>query len=198
VKPKVHQVTKTLLLAVFALPLLQAAAQLPADTSRTSRPTPATKLEAFRPAAGSVMTIGYNPLGRVADVSVDAREIRDSKGSAVRGLVFQVTQSQYRSETSFVDEEELPELLEGIDALIAIAANPTKFKNFQVSYETHGELRLRVFSSSYSTWGSIVLDVTAGRTPIRAVSRDMPISDLKKLKVMVDSGRTILRTLSAR
>ena len=55
-------------------------AQIPAN------PPPATKLEEFKPAAGSIVTVGYDELGKVGGISVDVREMRDSKGAAVRGL----------------------------------------------------------------------------------------------------------------
>ena len=47
---------------------------------------PATKLEAFAPAVGSVLTIGYDELGRVEGISVDVREMHDGQGASVRGL----------------------------------------------------------------------------------------------------------------
>ena len=65
-------------------------------------------------------------LGSVAGVSVDVREARDGKGSAVRGLLVEVTESQYRKERSFIDSDEISELLKGFDALLEVKANPTQ------------------------------------------------------------------------
>jgi hypothetical protein len=112
---------------------------------------PATKLEAFKPAAGSVVTLGYNELGNVSGVSVDVREVRDLKGADLRGLVVQVTQSEYREERAFVDADEIPELLKGIDALLEVKANPTAFDNFEVRYNTRGDLRVTAFNSGTGT-----------------------------------------------
>ena len=122
-------------------------------------PPPATKLEAFRPAAGTVLTIGYDPLGSVGSISVNARELRDGKGVSVHGMVVKVTQSQYREERAFVDADELPELLRGIDALLDVSSNPTSFKQFEVRYPTRGELQITAFNNR----GGIMYAVQTGR-----------------------------------
>jgi hypothetical protein len=80
----------TLLLCAAAS--AQAPAQPAAATS--APPPPATKIEAFKPAAGTVVTFGYNELGSVPGISVDAREIRDTKGNLVRGVRVEVTHSR--------------------------------------------------------------------------------------------------------
>lgn len=126
----------------------------------TAPPPPATKIEGFKPAAGSVVTLGYTALGNVPGVSVDVREIRDSRSTSVRGLLVEVYESQYRDERSFVDADEIPDLLKGIDALLDVKTNPTTFKNFEVRYTTKGELQLTAFNNSR---GEISFAVQAGR-----------------------------------
>jgi hypothetical protein len=140
---------------------------------------PATKLEGFKPAAGSVVTFGYDELGRIGLVSADVRELRSTTGGApVRGLVVEVVESQYRTERSFVDADEIAELIRGIDAILEVKANPTKFKNFEVRYTTRGELRLVAFNSG----NDIKYSVEAGRT-LRA-SRQVTGDDIRKLREM--------------
>ncbi len=110
---------------------------------------PPTKLEGFQPAAGSVVTFGYDNLrSGVYGVSVDVREVKDSKGNDVKGLLVEIKQNEYRTERSFVDADEIPELLNGFDALMKVSSNPTPFKNFEVRYTTRGNLRLTAFNSS--------------------------------------------------
>ena len=108
---------------------------------------PATMLEGFTPAIGSLLTLGFDDLGEVGGVSVDVRELRDTRGGRVRGLVVEVTESQAITEQSFVDADEIPELLKAIDALIATTGNPTQFKSFEVRYATKGELELSASNS---------------------------------------------------
>lgn len=149
-------------------------------------PPPATRLEAFKPAAGTVMTLGYNDLGRVSGVSVDARELRDARGAVVRGVVVEVTQSQYREERSFVDSDELPELLKGIDALLAVKSNPTSFQNFEVRYTTKGELQLTAFNSR----GSIQYAVRAGRVTTAQAFLDE--DGFRRLRAFFESASDLL------
>lgn len=136
-------------LTVIAIPI-GAGAQVRQTAAATAAPAspPATKLEAFKPNAGSVVTFAYDELGSVAGASVDVREIREVKGAVVRGAVVTVRESEYRRETAFIDADEIPELLRGIDALLAVQSNPTNFKNFEVRYNTRGDLRLTAFNSS--------------------------------------------------
>ncbi|MDP9112443.1 MAG: hypothetical protein M3O20_02040, partial [Acidobacteriota bacterium] len=111
-----------------------AKSQTAQQTQSTAAQVPATKMEAFKPTAGSVLTLGYDELGRVSGISVDVREMRDSKGANARGLLVEITESQFRKERSFVDADEIPELIKGFDALLDVKDNPTQFKQFEVRY----------------------------------------------------------------
>ena len=183
---------KAKLLAPALVGLLLSASQLEAQVAPPVAPVtsllPATKIEAFKPAAGSVVTLGYDELGGVRGVSVDVRELRDggSKAAGVRGLLVEVTESQYRKERSFVDADEIPELLRGIDALMGVKANPTTFKNFEVRYTTKGELRLTVFNSG----AEIKYAVDAGRT-LKA-TKYVDADDMRKLRDMFAAAQTKL------
>ncbi len=143
--------------------------------------TPATKLEAFKPKAGSIVILGYDELGTLGTVSVDVREIRQVNGPAVRGMLVEVSQGQYRSERAFIDSDEIPELLKGIDAIVAVSANPTKFKNFEVRYETRGNLEVTAFNDSK---GKVSYVVKAGSLT-KASAFNLDASDLKKLRDMI-------------
>lgn len=153
---------------------------------------PATKLEGFQPAAGSVVTFGFDELGTVTfggGVSVDARELRDARGGAARGLVVAVTQDQFRKESAFVDADEIPELIKGVDALLGVKTNPTQFTNFEVRYTTRGALQITTFSDSK---GQIRYGVRAGRT--LTAMRILDANDLTKLRGMFEAA---LRKLNA-
>jgi hypothetical protein len=152
-------------------------------------PPPATKIEAFKPAAGSVVTLAYDELGVVRGVSVDVREFREAAKTPVRGLVVDVTESQYRDERSFVDADEIPELLRGIDALLEVKTNPTQFENFEVRYTTKGELRLTAFNSG----SDIKYAVDAGRT-LKA-TRHIEAEDMRKLRTIFAAAQTKLASL---
>lgn len=156
-------------------------------------PAPATKMEAFKPSAGSVLTFGYDELGSVGGVTVDVREMHDAKGGSVRGLVVEVYESQYRKERSFVDADEIPELLKGLDALLEVKANPTQFKSFEVRYTTRGELQLTAFNSSR---GAIGYAVQAGRT-LKAQTIGLNAEAMQKLRGLFDTALQKLNTVAA-
>jgi len=151
-------------------------------------PPPATKLEAFKPSAGSVVTLGYDDLGSVRAVEVDVRELRESsaRGTTARGLLVEVSEGQYRKERSFVDADEIPELLRGIDALLEVKTNPTSFKNFEVRYTTKGELRLTAFNSG----NQIKYAVEAGRGVKAQCFVD--VDDMQRLRQMFAAAQTRL------
>jgi hypothetical protein len=167
----------------------------PAAATQTAQappnPPPATKLEGFKPAAGSVLTVGYDELGKVGGISVDVREMRDSKGAAVRGLLVDVTESEYRHERSFVDADEITELLKGFDALLEVKANPTQFKNFEVRYTTRGELQLTAFNTDR---GGLLYAVKAGRT-LGAQRIGLSAADMQKIRGLFDAASQKLAAL---
>jgi hypothetical protein len=135
-------VSAPIVLAVLFAGSTRSAASQAAGAAGQQAPPPATKLEAFRPDAGTVVTLGYDDLGRVGGISVDVWEFRDARGAKVRGLVVEVTESEYRQERAFIDADEITELIKGVDALLQVGTNPTSFKNFEVRYTTRGELQL--------------------------------------------------------
>jgi len=162
---------------------LSAQAAAPSPPNQPPLP-PATKLEGFKPAAGSVVTFGYNNLGEIGNIlegaSVDVREMRDAQGNLVRGLVVEVRESQYRRERSFVDADEIPELLKALDALLGVSTNPTSFENFEVRYTTRGEMRLTAYNSRR---GEIRYAVQAGRL-VAAQQTDLKAEDMRRLRAM--------------
>jgi len=182
---------KSVLLATL-LPVMWAYSALGQAAVRAASavpaPPPATRLEAFKPAAGSVVTFGYNQLGKLGGISVDARELRDSKGGVVRGVVIEVTQDEYREERAFIDADELPELISGIDALLAVKTNPTRFQNFEVRYTTKGELQLTAFNSG----SEIRYAVQTGRTLHAQVFVDE--DTIRKLQSMFQKAQQQLST----
>jgi hypothetical protein len=176
------------LLIAFASRAVAQSAAVPASAAAQPAPPPATKLEAFKPAAGSVVTFGYNELGKVGGASVDVRQMRAGAGTAVRGLVVQVTQGQYREERAFVDADEISELLRGIDALLEVTKNPTTFENFEVRYTTRGELRITAFSSR---GGGISYSIEAGR--ITRASTFVDAKGIAQLRAIIVAAQDKLK-----
>lgn len=157
---------------------------------------PATKLEAFLPEPGSVVTIGFDPLRglqSVTGVMVEVREVHDDRGDGARGLIVRVSEGDTRRDFSYVDAEEVPSLLAGIDALLQVSTNPTPFAMFEVRYATRGELEFTVFNNPR---GEIVYAVQAGRT-IRA-QRVLSTSDMSRLRGLLDAAQARLTATKPR
>ncbi|MEO8482690.1 MAG: hypothetical protein ABI634_10800 [Acidobacteriota bacterium] len=166
-------------------------------TVQTDAPLPpATKLEGFLPAPGSVLTIGFDPLRglqSVAGVNVEVREVRDDHGDGARGLVVRVFEGENRRDFSYVDADEVPSLLAGMDALLQINGNPTSFAMFEVRYATRGELEFTVFNNPR---GEIVYAVQAGRT-LRA-QRVLTTADMTRLRGLLDAAQGRLTSTRGR
>jgi hypothetical protein len=155
-------------------------------------PPPATLMEAFNPAAGSVVTLGFDDLGDVKGIDVNVRELRDARGGHVRGLVVAIGDGA-GVQQSFVDADEIRELLTGFDALLAINANPTPFSEFEVSYATKGELTLTASSTSHH---GIVYSVNVGR--LLKTRRDgLSAFEMHQLRTLFESASQKLATLPA-
>lgn len=183
----------------------RAEAQQPTATQQSDTSTamvPTTKLEAFAPTAGTVITIGYDDLGSIrkftgGSMLVEVREMRggpETSPLVVRGLLVGVVGGT-RSETAFIDEDELPELVRGIDALIATQTNPTSFAKFERRYTTKGKLTLAAYMDVQS--GAIRYSITAGRV-FRATIETLTTGDLEKFKKMIITAQQKLTSVPSR
>lgn len=169
--------------------------RLVSDPAEVGLP-PATKLEAFTPAPGSIVTVGFDPLRGlqlVAGVNVEVREVHDDRGDGARGLVIRVAEGETRRDFSYVDADEVPSLLAGIDALLQVTTNPTPFAMFEVRYATRGELEFTVFSNPR---GEIVYAIQAGRT-VRA-QRVLTTTDVSRLRGLLDAAQARLTATRGR
>jgi hypothetical protein len=160
------------------------------DTTQRATLPPATKLEAFQPVAGQVTTLGYDQLGLItpgmmvpATLSVDVRQLQGAGGGVVRGVAVEVKTSVHTAR-SFVDEDEIPELINGIDALLSVKSNPTNFTNFEVKYRTKGDLVLAAFNA---TGDRIRFAVTAGR--VFTETRSIDESEMRKFRDWMETAQ---------
>jgi hypothetical protein len=152
---------------------------------------PATLLEGFRAPIGAVVTIGHEMLGDVKGISVGVRELRDSAGDRVRGVVVEVTPEKSAAQVSYIDIDELPMLIHGLDQLLAVTTNPTQFRNFEVHYATKGELEVAGTSSRSR---GIVFSVEVGR-PAKARRDDVTAGELQQLRILIEAASQKLATM---
>lgn len=154
-------------------------------------PPPATALEAFRAEPGEILTTSYEDLGDVAGVFVEAREMRDTQGSRVRGVVVTIADRQGDAQQAYIDADELPALMKGFDALLNITVNPSgEFRNFDMRYVTKGEL---VLSASSTRQRGVVYGVETGR--VLRSRRTLNGGEFHLLRTLVEAAQQKLATL---
>jgi len=156
-------------------------------------PPPATKLEGFLAAPGSVVTVGHEDIGTIAGIVVEVREIRDATGAGARGLVVELTQSQGPGERSYVDADEVSDLIKGMDTLLEVRANPTQLKSFEVQYATRGGLEITTFNTGR---GDVLYAVHAGYGP-RARRVGLSVTDIQRLRTFLQTAAQKLASLPA-
>src|SRR5215471_5730093 len=168
---------------------------MPAGPMFMAQPLPpATKLEGFRAPIGAVVTVGYEVVGEVAGISVDARELRDSTGGRIRGVVVEVTEEKAAPQQSYIDVDELPDLIHGMDRLLNVTDNPTQFRNFEMHYATKGELEL-IASSSHNR--GVVFAVEVGRL-MKARRELLTAGELQQLRTLIEAASQRLSTMPDR
>jgi hypothetical protein len=183
------------LAVVFVATAASAGAQPPAIVTVPPVLPPATRLEGFLATPGSVMTIGYDRLGGIEGVFVEVRDMHDARGASASGVVVSVTEEDARArQESYVDADELPGLINGIDALTSVNRNPTGFDNYEVHYSTRGELLLSALSTRT---GNVVFAVQAGRLA-KSLRTGITLGEMIKLRGLFDAALEKLRSAAAR
>jgi hypothetical protein len=114
-----------------------------------------TKLEAFTGTIGVASIKGYVEVGTMkgtSPVRVTAMIVRDAKsGKETAGAVFEVAEiKSYGTDTSrsYVDAEELADLLSGLTYISQADATVTPMRFFEAQYSTRGGLKLVVFNDA--------------------------------------------------
>jgi hypothetical protein len=160
-------------------------------------PPPATTLEAFHALPGTILTTAYEDLGEVSGVFVEAREMRDSLGARVRGVVVTIDSGAPRQtapDQAFIDPDELPALMRAFDALLAITTSPTgEFRNFDMRYATKGEL---VLTASSTRQRGVIYGAEVGR--VLRVRRPLNGGEFHQLRTLVEAAQQKLATLRER
>ena len=190
--------TSLALLVSVVCPLTGQNPTAPVMPATTQPLPPAAKLEGFRPSAGAALILGYTTIGNTRGVSVDARQVRSGVSNEARGILVHVA-SGYRDERSFVDVDEIAELLRGIDALLGVSGNPTDLDQFEVRYTTKGDLEVTAFSHESlfdSKKQTIDYTVSAGRLLQATASLDK--AGMVKFKSLVEQAQAKLAALSAK
>ena len=130
---------------------------------------PSTEIERFQAATGDVIIKGYEDAGSKLRgkyrrlLTVETHElIKVSAGEKSFGIVVEVkeTSGNYpKTGRSFVDENELDSLIEGINYISNISETATSLSSLEATFSTNGGLEVSAFTSS----GKLQYAISAGK-----------------------------------
>lgn len=174
---------------IVCLSLITTLAGFGAEESSKSQPS--TELEAFAAQTGAVIIRGYSELGKISalgTVEVDCREfINAQSGDKSHGLAMKVIESgRYeKSDSSFIDYEEISSLLSGIDYIAKIDTSVTQLKNFEATFTTRGDFAVTVYNNSK---GKLGIAVSSGR--IGKATAYLNFEQLSQLRTLIEEAKT--------
>ncbi|MCJ2030924.1 hypothetical protein MKK50_16260 [Methylobacterium sp. J-043] len=158
-------------------------------------PAPKTKIEAFTGTTGTVMIKGYTNVGSLsgsAGVDVQAMTFRNPNGNETHtGLAINVKEagnSYGDSKRSFVDYDEIAELLDGIKYVAKSQKGITPLDFFESSYATKDNLQVVVWNSRT---GDVSANISAGSTYSRA-SAFVSLAQLEEFARLIEAGKKLL------
>jgi len=116
-------------------------------------------------------------------VDVDCREFTNAQtGEKSYGMVIKITGSGRleRDDSSFINLDEIPSLITGIDYIAKIKPDVTKLHNFEATYSTRGDFSVTVFNDSR---GKLAIAVSSGR--IGRATAYLSLEQLAQLRALV-------------
>jgi hypothetical protein len=182
-------------LALLCLALFSFRCEASGQQPKAKPPQSQTKLELFQEKTGSVIVRNFTEIGHFyaalsGTVTVTSWEFIDAQtGKKEYGISVAVKESGTleREDRAFVDYDEIPSLLKGIDYISAIDKTVTKLQNFQADYRTTGDLQVSTFTDSK---GKIQAVVKVGR--IGAASAYIDLKNLAHLRQFIVDAQAAL------
>lgn len=158
---------------------------------------PATKLEELTNIKGSILIKSFEKIGTLnakysSQVKVMIYEFSDEKSkNKTYGLAIEVeTGDKYNnSASSYIDFDEIPSLIKGLEFISGIQKNPANLKNYEAKYETRGGFEVINFNSSEG----IKAVIKAGRYNTK--NAFIELKDLHTFKVMIEDSYKMLQQL---
>ena len=175
------------LLALSMLCAVPTVAQMPPASGSEAK----TKLETFQAQKGAVLVKGFSRIGKISalgTVEVTAMELTDAAtGKKQTGVAIEV-QSGRMENSSFIDYDEIPSLLEGLDYIAKATANVTKLKDFEARFNTRGNFGAGTYSGSKN--GKVEATVTSGR-----ISAFLSLQQLGEFRTLVSQAKQKLDSI---
>ncbi len=192
--------TKLTILAVSTLLLLCGAASAQRPGPQFRRPLacepfePRTKLEAIESRYERVVIKGFMEISRLAlrggELRVDVVELKDvADSSRATGIVFVLREAaeRPREERSFVDYDEVGQLLRALETIGKVNETVTKLTGFEARYRTAGDLDINVFRQSRTGNAASISCGICDRVTVL-----LTLDDLERLRGIILEGKTRL------
>ena len=130
--------------------LIRAAGSQPTIAERSEiLPGPRTKLEATTGSSGAVLVRQYTEVGLLGHGAISVAAIMVTNVTSeteTKGLLISPSEGTGGMRNAYVDYDEIPGLLSGIDYLASVDLATLKLANFAASYQTRGNLNVTVYS----------------------------------------------------
>lgn len=184
--------------AAFSVVLLSAALPALSVAQECAEPeAPKTKLEALAAQEGVVIIRGFSKIGEVRGqygslVAIESKEFTNaSTGKREYGISVAVKADGRleREHTSYVDFDEIPALLAGLEYIGNVDKSSTALDQFQADYRTRGDLVVGTFSTESGTM-VVVSSGIIGKTTAYLAS-----ADLGRIRELIQSASATLDKL---
>tara|TARA_Y100000768_G_scaffold69931_1_gene49224 strand:- start:1200 stop:1721 length:522 start_codon:yes stop_codon:yes gene_type:complete len=116
-----------------------------------------TEIEKFSAATGTVIILGYTDKGKLETdpsypkegISFQTRVIgTPSKPNATKGIKISICDFRGNCQNSFIDDNEIDDLISGLEYISKTTPDVTTQENFEVSYTTLGGFKATVYKKS--------------------------------------------------
>lgn len=159
----------------------------------------ATNIERFLSKKGHMSIKSFYPVGEMSETGNATFEvvvIADPGGKlpAIKGMRIEVTQAGRieRSNTAFVDAEELDSLSKALGYMLNLSANWTTDKlktETEANFKTNGDLTVGIFTSRKGEQQMIIKAGVIGQTMMFG-----NVDSLKEVKTHIDAAIALLKT----
>jgi hypothetical protein len=186
--------------AAFSVVLLSVALPALSLAQECAEPeAPKTKLEAFAAQDGVVIVRGFSKVGEVrgqygSTVTIESKEFTNAAtGQREYGIAVAVKADGRleRGHTSYVDFDEIPALLAGVESIGNVDKSSTALDQFQADYRTKGDLVIGTFSTESGTMVAVSSGIICKTTAY------LPSVDLGRIRDLIQSAYATLDKLRA-
>lgn len=192
-----------------ALPLQSTSGETPTQGGVAvvvTPPAPATKLEAIQRRTGHLLVRGYT----------DVAGLRGDDGTIIRVLVVELTDTQAneralglaievrpptrgeRAVLSFVDEDEVDALLNGLDAMAKIEHGSTTLMNYEARFRTRGLLEMANVDNNGSRFITVTsTQILPETSQLVWATATFPLARARELQQQIATAKESLAKLKA-